>query len=455
MPQPLLLIEDTPSLQTIYRATLERAGYTVVAASTVEEGLAQLRAARPEVVLLDLLLPDGDGLELMQTARQEGHKPNFIVVTAHGSINRAVDAMRTGAFDFMVKPFDETVFLTTVRNALAAMTAKADAPQAPVAPALVGSSQAIAVIHSKIRSVSRSLAPIFITGESGTGKESCARAVHGQSLRARGPFVPVQCAGLSGQSGLAALTGQTKGAFEGATADLPGAILSADRGTLYLSDICELEPELQSRLLRFLQTMSVTPLGGVSAAKVNTRIIAATRYDPLERIRAGRLREDLYYRLHVVPIKLPPLRQRGSDVIEIAERSLQCYAKTEGRELSRLSEEIRRLFLHLSWPGNVRQLLNTLRGMLAISDSSVLTRDMLPPEFHSQAGEAEAAPADGLNGLSLDGLIGKPLWEIERIVIEETIAAHGGSIPRAAKVLDVSPSTIYRKREAWAKGVTG
>lgn len=448
---PLLLIEDTPSLQMIYKAKLTKAGHKVDTASTIEEGLEHLRSQAHPVVLLDLLLPDGDGLELMRISKEEGLEATFIVMTAHGSIDRAVEAMRCGAFDFMVKPFEETVFLATVRNAIAAKTTEADPVLTPDLPALMGSSQAISQLHAKIRSVSRSMATIFITGENGTGKQSCARAVHAQSLRSSGPFVAVQCSGLSGYPGLSELVGHMKGAFEGATEDAPGIIPSADGGTLYLEDICELDLDLQSVLLRFLQTMSVTPLGGTRERKVNTRVIVATRHEPIEMIRQGKLREDLYYRLHVVPFSVPPLRKRGNDIIEIAEKALRTYARNEGKEFRRLSDEVRLLFRHLSWPGNVRQLLNTLRGIVAASDGAVLTRDMVPADIHAWIGE-DRPKSDSSNGVGLDGLIGKPLAEIERMVIEETIAAQGGSIPKAAKLLDVSPSTIYRKREGWAKG---
>jgi two-component system, repressor protein LuxO len=453
--EPLLLVEDTPSLQLVYESVLKTAGYVVRSAGDGASGLAAFRAMRPAVVLLDLMLPDRDGLDLLQemlTIRPDTH---VIVITANGSINKAVAAMRAGAHDFLVKPFDELRFLNAIDNALASVetgTAPAATRERGIdAPGeFIGESPAMHQVYERIRSVARSMATVFITGESGTGKELCAQAVHDLSNRASGPFVPINCGAIPSELMESEVFGHIKGSFTGAIADKPGAAAAADGGTLFLDEICELDLNLQTKLLRFLQTSTIQPVGAARPRKVNVRIVCATNRDPLQAVRRGQFREDLYYRLHVVPIHMPPLRDRGEDVNVIARTALLRYAREESRAFTTLDDEVKTLFRSLNWPGNVRQLLNVVRHVVVLNNGDTLTRAMLPAELLGEpardtpARQTEMAPV-----LTLDGLVGKPLAEVERLVIEATISTHGGSIPRAARVLDVSPSTIYRKIEGW------
>ncbi|MCV2882915.1 sigma-54-dependent transcriptional regulator [Actibacterium sp. XHP0104] len=459
---PLLLIEDTPSLQMVYESVLTGAGHSVVVAGTAAEGLDQFTRHRPDVVLLDLMLPDRSGLDLMRDLLTLRPDTNVIVVTANGSINRAVEAMRGGAYEFLLKPFNEQRFLHAIDNALSdARRLRGDRPKAaapgPMA-GFVGSSPAMQRVYERIQSVSRSMATVFITGESGTGKEICAQAVHASSNRANGPFVPLNCGAIPSDLLESEVFGHLRGSFTGAIADKPGAAQAADGGTLFLDEICEMDLNLQTKLLRFLQTSMIQPVGAPTPRKVNVRIICATNRDPLEEVRRGRFREDLYYRLHVVPVHLPPLRERGADVIEISQDALERFASEEGRVFTGLDPRVRDLFLGLPWPGNVRQLLNVLRHGVVLNDGPLLTLDMLPIELlHERERLTNPAPAAPSVApaprphVTLDGLLGKTLAEIEQLVIEETIALHGGSVPKAARVLDVSPSTLYRKRETWTK----
>ncbi|PLL12616.1 sigma-54-dependent Fis family transcriptional regulator [Tabrizicola sp. TH137] len=474
---PLLLIEDTPSLQMVYRSVLANAGHAVRCAGTAREGLAAFRESGATVVLLDLMLPDRDGLELMQDMLTLRPEVNVIVITANGSINKAVEAMRAGAHEFLVKPFDETRFLGAVDNALAGRsprrgTAAAAAPpvttspprpaaiaaalptsQQPPAPGgiFVGTSDTMARIHAKIRSVARSMATVFITGESGTGKELCALAVHDNSPRATGPFIALNCGAIPQDLLESEVFGHMKGSFTGAISDKPGAAAAADGGTLFLDEICEMAPALQTKLLRFLQTSTVQPVGATRPRKVNVRIVCATNQDPLDAVRRGQFREDLYYRLFVVPIHMPPLRERGDDVIEIAEEALARFAAEEGRHFDGLSPEVAALFRRLPWPGNVRQLLNVIRHVVVMNEGGRVTLDMLPhivaDDGNRQAPAASTAlaPPEPM----VEGLVGKPLAEIERLVIEATLRRFDGSVPKAARVLDLAPSTLYRKIEGW------
>lgn len=456
MTKSLLLIEDTPTLQMVYKSILTNAGYDVVVVSTAAEGLKHFKSEKPNIILLDLLLPDRDGLNLMKECLAIDPTAHFIVITANGSINRAVSAMRAGAYEFLVKPFNDQHFLKAIANALRDATSKSN----PISKTseniggFIGSSEIMQSVYSKISNVSRSMATVFITGESGTGKEICAQALHDNSDREDGPFVPLNCGAIPADLLESEVFGHLKGSFTGAISDKLGAAAVANGGTLFLDEICEMDLNLQTKLLRFLQTSAIQPVGATKAHKVNVRIICATNRDPMEEVRRGRFREDLYYRLYVVPIELPPLRDRGNDVIEVAQTGLRRFSEVEGKNFERLSPQVKDLFRQYPWPGNVRQLMNVLRSVVVMNDGPILVPSMLPREILSLQSSLppsanEAAPSCRPRGL--DALLGKPLAEIERIIIEATIEKYGGSVPKASRVLDVSPSTLYRKIEAWAK----
>ena len=458
----VLLVEDTLSLQMVYRSILATAGHRVVVAGTAADGLEQFRTHRPLVVLLDLILPDRDGLEVMRDIQALQPETRVIAITANGSVNRAVEAMRAGAHDFLVKPFDEGRFLSAVQNALAEAAPREPAKPDPVTRSrdpgevsdgsgFIGSSETMRRIHSTISSVARSMATVFITGESGTGKELCALAVHANSNRAAGPFIALNCGAIPQDLLESEVFGHMKGSFTGAISDKQGAATAADGGTLFLDEICEMAPALQTKLLRFLQTSTVQPVGATRPRKVNVRIVCATNRDPMDAVRRGHFREDLYYRLYVVPIHMPPLRDRGQDVIEIAEAALARFAQEEGREFHGLDPAVRNLMLSLPWPGNVRQLLNVMRNVVVLNPGGWVTSDMLPPGLadEGRVSEPDPGPARLPDVLSPDSLLGLTLAEAERRLIEATLAQYAGSIPKTARVLDVSPSTLYRKIEAW------
>ncbi len=461
---PLLLIEDTPSLQLLYRSVLTQAGHSVLTASTASEAMRLFQEARPRIVLLDLVLPDCDGLDLMKDMFDLRPETRVIVMTAHGSINKAVEAMRAGAHEFLVKPFDEVRLLAAVSNAANASPSSrapnGGTPAVRQVPqvnngAFIGTSELMAQIQATIASVARSMATVFITGESGTGKELCALAVHESSPRAAGPFIALNCGAIPQDLLESEVFGHMKGSFTGAISDKPGAATAADGGTLFLDEVCEMAPALQTKLLRFLQTSTVVPVGATRPRKVNVRIICATNRDPMDAVRCGLFREDLFYRLYVVPIEMPPLRERGNDVIEIAEAALARLAQEEGKQFDGLASDLRAIFRRFPWPGNVRQLLNVIRNVVVLHEGGLVTPAMLPSSLLLQinqepAKDAAVATADQQTGL--DMLLGRPLAEVERMVIEATLARFDGSVPKAARVLELSPSTLYRKIDAWSKG---
>ncbi len=471
MPEPVLLIEDTPSLQMVYEAILNKSGFEVDCANTAGEGASLFAKSHQKIILLDLLLPDRDGLDLMADMLREDADLKVIVITANGSINRAVSAMRGGAFDFLVKPFDEQRLISSVKNAIIDLGPQSSAPGTAQGDdrgfhGFIGSSAIMQEVYKKISSIGRSMATVFITGESGTGKEICAEGIHTVSNRASGPFVPLNCGAIPGDLLESEVFGHLKGSFTGAIADKIGAAAAADGGTLFLDEICEMDMALQTKLLRFLQTSTIQPVGSVRPRKLDVRIICATNRDPAEEVAAGRFREDLFYRLHVVPIHLPALKNRGDDAIEIAKTALRRFSKEEDKNFTRLSGDVTRVFAAHPWPGNVRQLLNVLRNAVVLNDGGVIELKMLAPEFLAAltTQTSTAKLPRGTVDLNADAPVAtrksaidtllqtrQSLAELERDLIEATIEKYSGSVPRAARHLDLSPSTIYRKRESWIK----
>jgi len=450
MDLPLLLVEDTSSLAMVYRSVLERAGHAVVACDTISQAREEMAKQRFSVILLDLSLPDGDGMELMGDLLKGGAK--VIVITANGSINRAIEAMRQGAFDFLVKPFDEKKLLGAVENAQHVQAGAPSRPQADVREefhGFLGESPPMQKIYRMISNIGRSSATVFITGESGTGKEVAAKAIHAVSARAKKPFVPLNCGAIPADLLESEVFGHLKGSFTGAIANKIGAAEAASGGTLFLDEICEMQLSLQTKLLRFLETSKIQPVGAVAAKSVDARILCATNRDPLEEVKAGRFREDLYYRLHVVPMHMPPLRERGEDINLIADAVLKRFSEEEGRDFEKISPEVQRIFAGFGWPGNVRQLLNILRNVVVLHDGTHVLPEMLPAEI--TGAEVRPATPAARTECEVGQFVGLTMAQFERAFVEATISECNGSVPEAARMLDVSPSTLYRKRENWQK----
>ena len=462
----VLLVEDTRSMAQLYRAYLEKAGHVVVDAATAAEATAALAATAFDVVVLDLHLPDGDGRDVLDAVVGERLAASVVVVTSDGSVATAVEAMRAGAFDFLVKPFDADRLNTTVRNALerARLKSDLDVLQDTVGRerfcGFVGASAVMQGVYRTLETAAPSNATVFVTGESGTGKELAAEAVHQLSPRAGGPFIALNCAAIPAELIESELFGHVKGAFTGAVRDRDGAIRQAAGGTLFLDEICEMQIDLQSKLLRLLQSGTYQPVGGRTVHDADIRVVCATNRDPLERVRTGALREDLYYRLHVLPVHLPALREREGDVVAIATTLLARYAREEGRRFERLAPDAAQALGAHDWPGNVRELQNVIRRAVILNDGEALTAAMLPLDAatRSTAGPLPAVPgpAAPAAGASTDPSAWSserevtPLAAVERAAIERAVALCDGNVPRAAGFLGVSPSTIYRKRQAWA-----
>lgn len=466
----VLIVEDSASLALGYAAQLEDVGHEVSLCETLAAARREIAAEAFDVVLLDLQLPDGDGLSLFDGFSGSSN-PTVIVVTADGSLSRAIAAMRLGAYDFLVKPVAGTRLLSTVASAAeqhnrvpaAELATSATAPDEEGFHGFIGKSQPMKAVYRTIESVADSKATVFVTGESGTGKEVTAEAIHAASKRRSGPFVAINCGAIPENLLESELFGHVKGAFTGAVENRIGAAKAADGGTLFLDEICEMDIKLQVKLLRFLQTGMIQRVGSAAAEPVNVRIVCATNRDPDREVVEGRFREDLYYRLNVIPIALPPLRNRGEDIVLIAETLAHRIAEEEGRSFSGFTKSSEAVFKTHDWPGNVRELQNTLRRAVITGSGSKLDISGIASAAPRAAVASVSITSPALNssghGVSENAgpvaevadFAGMTLEEVERLAIEQAIARSAGNICKAARSLGVSPSTIYRKLERWER----
>lgn len=462
----VLIVEDTGSVAKVMQNWLLKAGITAQIAESGEEALTHIERGSIRTILLDLQLPDMNGLELLDIVQQRELEISVVVVTSSGSITTAVDAMRRGAYDFIVKPASQERLITTTKNALErevlqkAVREIRSTMKTGDHHGFIGSSLPMIAVYKIIEAVARSKASVFVTGESGTGKEVCAQAIHAASPRNKAPFIALNCAAIPKDLIESEIFGHIKGSFTGATSDRVGAAVSANGGTLFLDEICEMDLDLQSKLLRFLQTGAVQKVGSDKLEKIDVRIVCATNRNPIIEVEEGRFREDLYYRLHVVPIELPPLRVRESDVIEIGLDLLSNFSKEEEKDFKKFAPNAEDALLSHNWPGNVRELQNVIRNAIILNDGEEIDASMLNfttriPKSNGDATSLKTSSygmpdKTSTGGLSFAVDLEKSFADIEREIIEAAINACDGSIPKASEMLQLSPSTIYRKKESWS-----
>ena len=419
----ILVVDDEPDLRTLYELTLLREGYRVDTAATLLEARQQLQAKRFDVVISDMRLPDGFGMELLQDLRDQQRRERCVVMTAYGSAENAVEALRAGAFDYLTKPVDLKQFRSVVASAIQG-TGGVPAPRAargahqgksitalagePLASGsaldrLVGDSAAIRNVKQRIAKVARGMAPVLIHGESGTGKELVAQALHASSQRADGPLVAVNCGAIPENLLEAEFFGARKGSYTGASQDRDGYFQAARGGTLFLDEIGDLPLAMQSKLLRAIQERAVRPVGATQEIAVDVRLLSATHKDLQAEVKAGRFRQDLYYRLNVIQITLPALRERLEDLPELSARILERIAHETGMGApATLSDTAMRALMHYPFPGNVRELENLLQRAVALSNHAILeaedlgiacaTTDTAPAPHDSTFEPTEPAP---------------------------------------------------------------
>jgi two-component system, NtrC family, response regulator HydG len=438
----ILVVDDEPELCRALSKLLSRNGYQVVTAGNGEEALQQLRRQEVHLVLSDLQMPRMGGLDLLKAAQIISPATEFVIITGHGSIETAVDAMKSGAYDFIEKPFSTSTTLKVVRKALEKQNLVMENRQLrrrldelQGTSDIIGNSEPMRRAVAVARQAAPSSATILITGESGTGKEVFATAIHRWSERARRTMVTVSCAALPETLLEAELFGYEKGAFTGAVARRRGRFELADRGTLFLDEVGEMSPATQVKLLRVLQEGTLERLGGSDPVAVDVRIIAATNSDLPALVAAGRFREDLFYRLNVINLELPPLRRRGDDVALLASFFLAKYNAKNGKDLNGFAPAALEILGRYSWPGNVRELENAVERAVVLCRGAMVDVDALPPHVVTGRARAEQVVVP----------VGTTLRDAEMELIRATLDSTGGDKEMAARILGIAARTIYRR----------
>ncbi len=442
-----LVIDDEPTICWAFRQMLEGKGHRAVVAPTAEEGLAAL-SPEVDLVILDVRLPGMDGLTALRRIRERRPDLPVIVITAHGTMQTAVEAIKSGAFEYITKPIDLAEAESAVARALERRTVSKEVAKHQAEGdlgGLVGSTPGMQDVFKKIGAVCVTDATVLVTGESGTGKELVARAIHANSRRAKKNFEPINCASLPEGLVESELFGHEKGAFTGALRTKPGKFEVAQGGTVFLDEVGDLPQPAQAKLLRFLEDHSFTRVGGTELLTADVRIIAATNRDLRQLVADGAYREDLFYRLNVVAITLPPLRERKSDIPRLVARFLQDGGKA-------VSEEALGTMMAYDWPGNVRELRNAVEQAVVLSRGGPILPEHLPPRLHSKAGGPDDEKAkqlverwlgDAPDGAAWDAVSDK--WE--KLLIEKALSDAKGSLSAASRRLGINRATLRKKME--------
>jgi DNA-binding NtrC family response regulator len=443
----VLVVDDEVNARTALAELLREEGYDVEMAADAFKALGKYESFAPHVVVTDLKMPGMDGIELVKKIRASEEPSAVVVMTAFGAVQTAVDAMRAGASDYLTKPLNFAELLVVLDKVLETEQLRRETKQLRarvrdrVAPGnIIGNSPPMQQVFEIVDQVAPSRATVLITGESGTGKELVANALHQRSPRASGPFIKLHCAALAESLLESELFGHEKGAFTGAMARKDGRFSLADGGTLFLDEIGEISPAIQVKLLRFLQEHEFERVGGTQTIKVDVRVIAATNRNLADEVAKGRFREDLYYRLNVVSLEMPPLRDRRGDIPALAKFFLDKYAKQNGKTIEDLSPQTLELLVGHDWPGNVRELENAIERAVVLTPGNQIEPRALPTTVRpsSPTGAMSGGPA----------IPGATMAELERYAILETMKACGGSTSKAAEMLGISARTIqYRLHE--------
>jgi DNA-binding NtrC family response regulator len=430
---PILLVEDDSSVRTTIVTFLEMEGFTVEAMSNTRDALAKLAVRGYPLIISDIYIDDRTGLDILSAAKQQDPNCCVILMSARGSIETVMAATRNGAFEYLAKPFELDTLLAAVRRGLETRdTSDRDVePEDLPESEMIGSSAAMIEIYKTVSRVAPTDATVIIEGETGTGKELIARMVHRFSNRAQHPFVPVDCSAIPAALLESELFGAVKGAFTGADRDRVGVFEAANKGTVFLDEIGDIDPAFQVKLLRFLQEREIRPVGASREKKVDVRVVAATNRDLQKMVEEGRFREDLWFRLNVVRLKLPPLRERRNDVPLLASYFIEKYNARYNRDV-KLTESGLKTLRDFTWPGNVRQLQHLLERLVILAPNSRI--------------DAEAVE-DAISAMEPGAASSETLAETETDQIRRVLAATGGNKSRAAAILGIERKTLYRKLE--------
>jgi two-component system response regulator HydG len=439
------LIDDEEALCTAAEKILAKEGYHVTSLNTATDGLAKFEADGADLLITDLMLPDIEGIQVLKRAKEIRPTVEVIVITGHGTVEKAVEAMRLGAYDFIEKPLDRTALVKTVSKAVEKQKLaeenrrlREELQQQRSEDALIGNSDPMVAVKKLIRQIAATDVTVLIQGESGTGKEVVADVIHNLSQRRDNAIVKISCAAIPETLLESELFGYERGAFTGAAGSKPGKFELADGGTLFLDEIAEMSPQLQAKLLRVLQDGRFQRLGSVKDTQVDVRVISATHVDIRKAIAEGKFREDLFYRLNVVNVTLPPLRQRVDDIPLLAEHFLKKYATRMRKNVQVFAPSALEQLASHPWPGNVRELENSMqRAIVVASGDTIQMFQLNPPPSVSAGGESL--------GPSITIPIGLPMAEAEDRIIAAALNQCGGDKEKAAKLLGISSRTLYRR----------
>lgn len=447
MSRRVLIVDDEAGIRAALAQLLEYEGYNVKAVASGHEGLATYEQWRPQLVFLDVKMEGIDGLETLKRIRAVDPSAVVVMISGHATIQDAVGATHLGAYDILEKPLDTDRILVTLRNAIGHLDLREENDRLRQSVErhgeIVGASEAVRGLVQQIERVAATGARVLITGENGTGKELVARALHAQSGKAKAPFVEVNCAAIPSELIESELFGHMKGSFTGAIHDRPGKFEQADGGTLFLDEIGDMSLAAQAKVLRVLQEGEVTRIGGAKSRKVEVRVIAATNKRLDEEIAAGRFREDLYYRLNVVPITVPPLRERREDIPMLVQHFLERLGKENGLPVRTVDDEAMDRLASLEWQGNIRELRNTVERLLILASGPRIVRTDVDRLVGARAGEAST----GLGSLDAFATYEEFKLAAERAFLTAKLKHHDWNVSETARAIDMPRSNLYKKME--------
>jgi two-component system, NtrC family, nitrogen regulation response regulator NtrX len=448
----ILVIDDEAEIRRSVRMILEYEGYDVVEASSGPEGLAMIEREPPDLVFLDIKMPGLDGLEALQRVRQTNESLPVVIISGHGTVSTAVEATKLGAFDFIEKPLASERVLVTIRNALDQTRLQTEnrtlKRAAEARHQMVGESPALRHVWDAVKRAAPTNATVLLLGESGVGKELVARSIHRNSLRSRERFVQVNCAAIPEELIESELFGHEKGSFTGATEKQIGKFEQADRGTIFLDEVGDMSAKTQAKVLRVLQEGEVERLGSARTIKVDVRVIAATNKDLEAEIEKGTFREDLYFRLSVIPIRVPPLRDRREDIPPLVRHFVDLFSRENNRRPQRFTAAALEYLQKARWKGNVRELRNTVERLLIMTPGDVIDADDLRDAVRIEAGKA-AAPAPEAVG-ERPGTLREFKESAERAFLVEKLRENAWNISKTAEVIGTPRSNLYKKLEQYA-----
>jgi DNA-binding NtrC family response regulator len=444
----ILIVDDELNMRLVLQAMLKKEGYAVTTASNGMEALKILKADQMDIVVTDLKMPKLDGMGLLGEIIRDYPSIPVIIITAHGTIATAVDALKKGAFDYITKPFEQDELKQVIQKAV--KTRRLDEDEALLNPddidryGIIGSSDRITEIFETIKRVAPTTTTILITGETGTGKELIARAIHRNSPRKNNPFIKINCAAIPESLMESELFGYEKGAFTGAATKKQGRFELAHKGTLFLDEVGELPKDMQVKLLQVIQEQEFERVGGLQTIKVDVRLITATNRNLFEDVKDGRFREDLYYRLNVIPAHLPPLRERKEDIPVLIDFFIEKFNKKLDRSVKYIDEKVTNLLIQHAWPGNIRELENLVERMILMARGDTIVFADLPSELKT-AIESDSTSPSGIRQKPFKDIMKNHMEDIEKQMIISVLEECGNNVTRAAKQLGLSRKGLQLK----------